>query len=134
MQVTSGNIALVPRWTIPSFVRTPGRYPLGLEAVALNQLATVLASGLPVLSRHPRYWSIYTYLIKQYWDRKRIPQTNVALGRFLKTHEIVFACAALLCARHKPLIGVAGSDTFRPWLSDNGHTDIPISISGPLGA
>lgn len=136
MQIAPGEMALMPRWTVPSFVRTSGRYPLGLEAVALNQLATDLAAGLPVLSRHPRYWSIYTYLIKQYWDRKRMPQNNTALGRFIKTREIVFACAALLCPRHnhKPLLSIVGSRTFRPWLSDKQHTDIPISASGPLGA
>lgn len=60
----------VPRWTIPSFRRTPGRYPLGTEAVNQNLLAQELASGLPVLSRHPRYWSFYTFVIKQFWDQK----------------------------------------------------------------
>lgn len=46
-------------------------------------MATEPASGLPVLSRHPRYWSLYTFLTKQYWDSGWTPQANAALGRYL---------------------------------------------------
>jgi len=131
MSLSPGPISaagLVPRWTVPSFDRTPGRYPLGTEAVALNQLATHLASGLPVLSRHPRYWSIYTYIVMRFWDSKRSPQNNAALGRFLKPRETVFACAALLCPRHGELPGIVGRDTFVPWLRSHPDEDLPIDL------
>jgi hypothetical protein len=121
---------LLPRWTVPSFERTRGKYPLGTEAVALSQLATRLASGLPVASRHPRYWSIYTYAIKQFWDSKRIPQNNAALGRFLKTREVVFACAALSCRHHPELSGIVGQDTLGPWVRAHasGSDELPLDL------
>ncbi len=120
MTATDAPVAAAPpqpRWTVPSFRRTPGRYPLGVEAVNFNQLAD-LASGLPVLSQHPRYWSIYTYIVKSFWDRGLTPQTTVRLGRFLKPHEVVFASAALLCDRHPELPGIIGRDTIAPHLRE----------------
>src|SRR4051812_48888248 len=118
-----------PRWTIPSFRRTPGRYPLATEAVNQGLLATELASGLPVLSRHPRYWSFYTFVIKQYWDQQRQPQNNAALGRFLRPREVVFACAALVCQQHTiDFTTVLGRDTFVPWLNQNANDDLPLNL------
>lgn len=116
-----------PRWTIPSFRRTPGRYPLGLEAVNFGQLDD-LASGLPVLSQHPRYWSIYTWSIKRYWDRGLRPQTNAGLGRFMRRQELAFASAALLCVAHDELPGIIGRNAIMPHLRgtpDGLHLDLP---------
>ena len=115
-----------PRWTVPSFRRTPGRYPLGIEAVNFTQLDE-LASGLPVLSQHPRYWSIYTYIIKHYWDLGLTPQTNAGLGRFLKPHEIVFASAALLCQDHPELPGILGRNSLAPHLRE-APDDMPMDL------
>ncbi len=123
-----------PRWTVPSFTPTPGRYPLGIEAVNFNQLDDV-ASGLPVLSQHPRYWSIYAYIVKSFWDRRLAPQTNAALGRFLRPHEVVFASAALLCDRHAELPGILGRNTIAPYLRQ-GHDDLRLDLdylAQPLG-
>lgn len=135
------NDILLPQWTIPSFHSIAGRFPLGLEAVSLNILANRLAPGLPVLSRHPRYWSIYTYLIKYFQDTRTYTNktTNAALGRYLKSREIVFGCAALMCPHHghEPLRNVLGSDTFAPWLSNHKHlptpVQLPTSLEGELG-
>lgn len=115
-----------PRWTVPSFTPTPGRFPLGMEAVNFNQLDE-LASGLPVASQHPRYWSIYTYIVKSYWDRQLKPQTNAALGPFLKSHEVIFASAALLCDRHSELPGILGRNTIAPYLRA-GHDDLELGL------
>jgi hypothetical protein len=116
---TSGDIvdsALpLPRWTIPSFRLKAGRYPLGIESVNFGQLDE-LASGLPVLSQHPRYWSAYTFIVKRFWDLGITPQTNPALGRFLRPHEIVFASASLLCQEHGELPGILGRNTLAPFL------------------
>ncbi len=128
---------ILPHWTVPSFQATGGRFPLGLEAVSLNVLANVLAPGLPVLSRHPRYWSIYTYLVKRFQDTRAYTSktSNTALGRYLKAREIVFSCAALQCPnhQHEPLRNVLGSDTFGPWLRDNPSALIPTDLDGELG-
>jgi len=65
--------------------------------------------------------------------------TNAALGRYLKSREIVFGCAALMYSRHghEPLRNVLGSDTFSPWLSHNKHVSppaqLPTSLEGELG-
>jgi len=130
MAIVPDTTMIMPRWTVPSFRRTPGRYPLGTEAVALGQMATELASGLPVLSRHPRYWSLYMYIIKRFWDSKRSPQNNAALGRFLKSREIVFALAALRCTRHGdvPLTGVVGRNSLTPWLTGGREDALPLDL------
>ncbi|GER89801.1 hypothetical protein KDW_39630 [Dictyobacter vulcani] len=129
---------LLPQWTVPSFQSIAGRYPLGLEAVSLNILATKLAPGLPVLSRHPRYWSIYTYLIKRFQDTQKPTKTtkNPVLGRYLKSREIVFASAALLHHLPEFLRNVVGSDTLGPWLRRNQSTttSLPVSLEGELGS
>lgn len=127
----------LPQWTVPSFQSIAGRYPLGLEAVSLNVLATRLAPGLPVLSRHPRYWSIYTYLIKRFQDTQK-PTTatkNPVLGRYLKSREIVFASAALLHHLPESLRNVVGSDTLGPWLRrhQSAATSLPVNLEGELG-
>ncbi len=139
--IDQSDIALIPQWTVPSFRSIAGRFPLGLEAVSLNIMANRLAPGLPVLSRHPRYWSIYTFLIKRFQDRGTHTNktNNAALGRYLKAHEIVFGCAALMCPHHnqEPLRSVIGADTFNPWLSKNRHlsprAQLPTSLTGELG-
>lgn len=121
-----------PRWTIPSFRRTPGRYPLGLEAVNFGQLDE-LASGLPVLSQHPRYWSIYTWSVKRYWDRGLRPQTNAGLGRFLRRQELAFASAALLCGAHDELPGIIGRNAIVPHLPNRPMDSTLISNTSNSG-
>ena len=118
--------ATTPRWTIPSFRRTRGMYPLGLEAINFNLLGEV-TSGLPVASQHPRYWSIYTYIVKRFWDTGQTPQTNTALGRYLKPRELVFATAALLCDEHRELPGIIGRNTIAPQLAE-GHPDLQLDL------
>lgn len=121
--------ATIPRWTIPSFARTSGRYPLGLEAVALGQLDADLASGLPVVARHPRYWSMYAWIIHRF-SQSESAKTNRALGAYLKPREAVFACAAFL--HHPPpepeLTDVIGRNTFVPRLRDRTGDLFPIPV------
>lgn len=116
----------LPRWTVPSFHQTPGRYPLGTEAVNLSQLED-LASGLPVASRHPGYWAAYVFFIKRFWDLGLTPQTTTALGRFLRPHELVFACANLMCPDHAELPAILGRNTLAPMLRGKPET-IPLDI------
>jgi len=139
--IDQADTILLPQWTVPSFHSIAGRFPLGLEAVSLSILANRLAPGLPALSRHPRYWSIYTFLIKRFQNRGTHSNktTNAALGRYLKAREIVFGCAALMCPRHtqEPLRGVLGSDTFNPRLVRKRTLSppalLPTSLNGELG-
>lgn len=79
--------------------------------------------GFPCCPQHPRYWSIYTYIFKSFWDRGLTLQTNAALGRFLRPHEVVFASAAFLCDRHAELPGILGRNTIAPYLRQ-GHDDL----------
>ena len=120
---------LLPRWTTPSFERTSGRYPLGLEAVALGQLDSDLASGLPVVARHPRYWSMYAWIIHRF-SQSESAKTNRALGAYLKPRESAFACAAFL--HHPPpepeLSDVIGRNTFVPRLRDRSGDLFPIPL------
>lgn len=125
----SDSTPTLPRWTVPSFERTSGRYPLGMEAVNQGLLATELSSGLPVLSRHPRYWSFYTFVIWQFWLQKRQPQNNAALGRFLRPREVVFACAALLCDKHGEFPNILGRNVLMPWLQRHPNDDVPLDLT-----
>jgi len=52
-----------------------------------------------VLTVHPRYWSVYLWLLTEFWDRD-LPRTNAAWGRFLKPRERIFVAAVLSCPRH----------------------------------
>jgi hypothetical protein len=72
---------------------------LGLASVSQDRILPMLSPGVNVLTIHPRYWSVYCWLLTEFWERD-LPRTQAAWGRFLKPRERVFVAAVLLCPRH----------------------------------
>lgn len=56
-------------------------------------------AGINVLTVHPRYWSVYVWLLTEFWERD-LPRTHAVWGRFLKPRERVFVAAVLSCPWH----------------------------------
>lgn len=72
---------------------------LGLASVPQDRILAALSPGINVLTVHPRYWSVYCWLLTEFWDRD-LPRTHAAWGRFLKPRERVFVAAVLSCPEH----------------------------------
>jgi hypothetical protein len=72
---------------------------LGLASVSQDRILPVLSPGVNVLTVHARYWSFYTWLLTEFWDRE-LPRTQASWGRFLKPRERIFVAAVLSCPRH----------------------------------
>jgi hypothetical protein len=88
-----------PAWTAAMYQPKSGMDHLGLASVSQDRILPTLSPGINVLTVHPRYWSIYTWLLTEFWDRE-LPRTKSAWGRFLKPRERVFVAAVLSCPRH----------------------------------
>jgi hypothetical protein len=54
----------------------------------------ILAPGINVLTRHPRYWSFYAFVIDEFWNSDS-PRTRAAFRAFLRRKEFIFAAANL---------------------------------------
>jgi hypothetical protein len=93
----------LPAWTAAMYPRKTGMDHLGLASVSQDRVLPELSPGINVLTVHPRYWSVYTWLLMEFWDRE-LPRTNAAWGRFLKPRERIFVAAVMSCPRHGPEI------------------------------
>jgi hypothetical protein len=56
----------------------------------------MLAPGINVLTRHPRYWSFYAFVVHEFWKAGH-PQNTSTFRRFLRHKESIFAAANLIC-------------------------------------
>lgn len=88
-----------PAWTLPMYQPSTGMDHLGLASVSQDRILPALSPGINVLTVHPRYWSVYCWLLTEFWDRD-LPRTHAAWGRFLKPRERIFVAAVLSCPRH----------------------------------
>ncbi|MEO2107158.1 MAG: hypothetical protein ABGZ36_16125 [Actinomycetota bacterium] len=89
------------------FAPTAGLDHLGLASVSQDRILPSLSPGINVLTVHPRYWSVYCWLLTEFWERD-LPRTKAAWGRFLKPRERIFVAAVLSCDRHGVDIGQVG--------------------------
>ena len=71
-----------PMWTERMFAPTAGLDHLGLASVSQDRILPSLSPGINVLTVHPRYWSVYCWLLTEFWERD-LPRTKAAWGRFL---------------------------------------------------
>lgn len=88
-----------PAWTLPMYQPSTGMDHLGLASVSQDRILPALSPGVNVLTVHPRYWSVYSWLLTEFWDRQ-LPRTQAAWGLFLKPRERIFVAAVLSCPRH----------------------------------
>jgi len=110
------------------FRPSTGMDHLGLASASQDRILPALSPGVNVLTVHPRYWSVYLWLLTEFWDRE-LTRTNAAWGKFLKPRERIFVAAVLSCPRHGTQIPqVGGKDQIGKELTEGQQA---ISSSGP---
>jgi len=95
----------------PRIRSSAGRDHLGLGSVSSAQILRDLSPGINVLTFHPRYYSLYTFLLDEYWRRQR-PGTSADSRSFYRAREFIFSVGAHLCDRreHAGTRRIVGSD------------------------
>ena len=84
-----------PLWTERLYPARGGQDHLGVGSVVTDRMLPTLAPGINVLTRHPRYWSFYAFVIDEFWNSDS-PRTRAAFRTFLRRKEFIFAAANLL--------------------------------------
>ena len=110
-----------PAWLARPYQTITGQDHLGLGSVSSDQILPSLAPGINVLTTHPRYWSFYTFLLDEFWQRP-LPRTHSELSRFMRQGEFAFSVAVHLCPRHGNLGNVNGSLKTRPLANERRAT------------
>src|SRR5689334_12666396 len=85
-----------PQWIQPTFRRTEGRDPIGLQTITIDRIMPVLAPSILALSRRARYFSFYCFLLHEYQERRQAPTRN-ALSQYVKGREFEYALAIQRC-------------------------------------
>lgn len=117
---------VTPHWTLPMYSPSTGMDHLGLASVSQDRILPALSPGINVLTIHPRYWSIYLWLLTEFWDREDLPKTRVSWGRFIKPRERIVVAAILSCPVHGTDIPeVAGKLRLRRELAEQPATVDP---------
>src|SRR4051794_29185668 len=83
-------------WLQASLQDTAGRDPLGLNTITLDGVLPQLMPGILQLSERARYFSIYTWMLWQFAERKR-PATGEELDQFIRRREFELCLAMKLC-------------------------------------
>lgn len=125
-----------PLWTEQLYRPRGGQDHLGLGSVVTDRMLPVLAPGINVLTRHPRYWSFYAFVIDEFW-RSDHSQNMSEFRKFLRRKESIFVAANLICdpASRSQVIGtrlVKPLITSRP-SSFNSEFDYMKSLGGGYG-
>ncbi len=88
-----------PQWIEQMYPPKRGRDHLGLGSVSADQILAALSPGINVLTPHPRYHSFYTFLLHEFWKRRRL-RSHKAWMQFYRPREFIFSLGAYLC-EHK---------------------------------
>jgi hypothetical protein len=114
MDAITNVLPSVPRWIKPTFHRTPGMDPLGLQSITIDRIMPVLVPGILALSRRARYFSFYPFLIDEL-RRRDLSATQEDLSSFIKHREYELSLAVNLCPRcGGTATGAVGSSTTSP--------------------
>lgn len=101
---------VAPQWIAEMYAGKVGRDHLGLGSVSSDQILTRLSPGINVLTVHPRYYSFYTFLLDEFWQRG-LPRTRAAWAGFYRPRELIFSIGAHLCPQpeHDELGNIIGA-------------------------
>ncbi|HZT65152.1 MAG TPA: hypothetical protein VFA11_05120 [Acidimicrobiales bacterium] len=107
------EVAARPQWTEKLYPPSQGQDHLGLGSVSSDQILPKLSPGIVVQTVHPRYWSFYTFLLDEFWQRD-LPRTRRDFSRFYRPREAIFAAGCHLCDRPEhdefgPMQAIVGS-------------------------
>ncbi len=58
----------------------------------------MLSPGINVLTIHPRYWSVYAWILDDFWAHD-LPRTRSAFVQFYRPREALFASPASCVTR-----------------------------------
>lgn len=86
----------VPYWTEKMYKPGGGQDHLGLGSVVTDRILPRLSPGINVLTIHPRYWSFYSFVLDEFWQRD-LPRTKVALRDWYRPLECIYSIACSLC-------------------------------------
>jgi hypothetical protein len=113
------TIDVRPQWTEKLYRPSGGQDHLGLGSVSSDRILPKLAPGINVLTFHPRYWSFYTFVLDEFWQRD-LPRTRRAFVEFYRPCEAIFTVGAQLCdqpehEQYGRLRGVVGAQKASPY-------------------
>jgi len=86
----------MPFWTERVYRPGGGQDHLGLGSVVTDRILPRLAPAINVITRHPRYWSFYAFVLSEFWKRD-LPRTRAAFRQWYEPLECIFAVACELC-------------------------------------
>jgi hypothetical protein len=110
-----------PEWIEILYRPKGGRDHLGLGEVSSAEYIAALSPSINALTFHPRYHSLYTFLVDEFWRRDDLPRTRAAFCDFFRPREWAYSLAAQFCTKHHDMFGVVGSGTTEPLA----HSDAP---------
>ena len=100
-----------PAWAARAYAPAGGQDHLGLGSVSSDRMLPMLSPGINVLTIHPRYWSVYAWILDDFWAHD-LPRTRSAFVQFYRPREALFAFACQLCdtPEHETVTGnIVGS-------------------------
>lgn len=116
-----------PQWTAKMYPPKVGRDHLGLGSVSSDQILPSLVPGINVLTYHPRYHSLYAFLLTEFWERS-LPRTRTAWVNFFRPRDYLFSLAANLCDQpeHGVMRNIVGGQVTAP-LAAEGRAAYPAT-------
>ena len=126
-----------PVWGARAYAPTGGQDHLGLGSVSSDQVLPLLSPGINVQTVHARYWSFYSYVLDEFWQRD-LARSRASFAAFYRPREALFSFACLMCPHeeHRSIIqgGVVGSQrTAAPARTDSEFDPGFAYIKGLLG-
>jgi hypothetical protein len=107
----------IPYWTEKMYRPGGGQDHLGLGSVATDRILPRLSPGINVLTPHPRYWSFYAFVLREFWSRD-LPRTKAALRDWYRPLECIYAVACSLCENPEHFGSPVGTRRIAGLISD----------------
>jgi hypothetical protein len=124
-----------PVWGARVFAPKSGQDHLGLGSVSSDRILPILSPGINVLTIHPRYWSVYSWILDEFWAAP-LPRTRIAFRDFYRPYEALFAMACHVCdaPEHASLVAnIVGSRRLTSKAKDTEFDPQFDYIKEPLG-
>lgn len=124
-----------PVWAARAYPPGSGQDHLGLGSVSSDRLLPALSPAVNVQTIHPRYWSFYSFVLDEFWNRE-LPRTKTAFRDFYRPREALFSMACHVCdAKEHATVGgsIVGSRAVSPLANGDQFDPAMNYIKEPLG-